>query len=116
MNYNERWVLYDSMIQSYRSNFIASQSLMLAVGALFINESLFLELFVAAVALFQTWYIWYRVIRVRAIISDYYKFNTLYDFSNKINSKGNIENNPKIPLTESIYAKNNKIRRRANSN
>lgn len=116
MKHTEQWTLYDSIVQSYRSNFIASQSLMLAVGALFINENILLVLFVAFIAMFQMWYIWFRIIRVRTIIADFHKFNALYDFSNIINAHGALEIETKEPLTEYIYIKDRKIRKQANKN
>lgn len=118
MNNNEQWSVYDTNVQSYRSNFISSQSLLLTVGAIFVNESVWLEGCVAIIALIQMWLIWFRVINSRTIISDFYKFNAKYDFSNKINQSGEIEQNPIKPMTEETYVKfkNRKIRKKANAN
>ena len=115
-DHSSQWSVYDSMIQSYRSNSLASQSLMLAVGAVLYNQR-FLLLFIAfLVAMFQMWYIWFRVIRVRSIISDFHKYAFKYNFTSFINKKGDLEEKPADPITEKIYLKDRKARKKANRN
>lgn len=111
------WSLYDSIVQSYRSNMIASQSLLLAVEAILFEKNIYAELLICAIGLFQLWYIWFPVINARAIISDFHKFDALYNFSQMINIYGNVmskENEP--PLTEKVYVRDKSVRDKANGN
>ena len=112
--HESQWTLYDSNVQTYRSNSLASQALLLAVGAFLYKEEYIILLITFLVAMFQMWYIWYRVIRVRTIISDFHKFNFLYNFSSFVNNEGDFEPNTSLPLTEETYTKNTKTRRKAN--
>ena len=82
-----QWTLYDANVQTYRSNSLATQSLLLAIGA-FVKDDAAVLLVAFAVAMLQMWYIWFRVIRTRTIISDYYKFNFKYQFSSFVNNRG----------------------------
>lgn len=50
------WSLYDSIVQSYRSNMIASQSLLLAVEAILFERSILLESIICVIGLIQLWY------------------------------------------------------------
>ena len=110
------WSLYDSIVQSYRSNMIASQSLLLAVEAILFERSIFLEIVICIIGLIQLWCIWYAIIRVRTIISDFHKFNALYNFSQIININGNkMSEGNALPLTEEKYVKDKIVRIRANS-
>ena len=109
-NSNERWSTYEANVQSYRSNMIASQSFLLAVGAVLLGKNAFLLGICVAVALFQLWYIWYRVIRTRTIIVDYHKFN----LSNRFSECGNKLESNDCYLTEETYLKNTSIRRKVN--
>lgn len=109
----EKWSTYEGNIQAYRSNFLASQSIMIAVGAMLLKESWFLVGIVTFIALLQMWYIWFRVIYVRCIICDYHKF-AMYD---KFNNQGNIrKNNNDSMLQESVYVKSKKVRKKVNKN
>lgn len=110
MNDEIKWSTYDSMIQAYRSNMISSQAFLLAVGAIVVDKSIIILLICFAIAVIQLWYIWYRVIRCRAIISDFYKFglSSLYD------KCGNALKEDKEPLNYDIYVKNKKIRKQVN--
>ena len=72
-NYFTAWSVYDSMIQSYRSSMIASQSLLLAVEAVTLEKSSLIGFIVCIIGLIQLWYIWFFVVKNRAIISDFYK-------------------------------------------
>lgn len=116
IDYKGQWYLYDANLQAYRSNFISSQSLMLAVGALFIKESPALELLVAVIALIQMWYIWLPVIRKRTILSDFCKFNEKYGLSRLVSNEGmyRTEDSKSVELTEETYVKNRTIRKKAN--
>lgn len=69
-----KWVASDSTVQAYRSNFLASQSFLLAVGAILLGKSALLVFLVAGLALLSIWYIWFRVITIRKRVADYYQF------------------------------------------
>ncbi len=115
MKHKDQWSVYDTNVQAYRSNFISSQSLLLTVGALFIDKSLFLIIFVTLIAFFQMWYVWFPVIRARTIISDFHKFSAKYEEFKNININGEFEEHTLNPLTEEVYVDNNKIRKKANA-
>lgn len=118
MNYTEKeyseWSEYDSITQSYRSNMIASQSLLLTVAAIFYDKNSFLVTLVCIIGFIHQWYIWFRVITSRTIISDYHKFNAKFDFSKKINSEGYLNTGTQSELTEEIYVSNATVRKVAN--
>lgn len=111
-----KWTLYDSIVQSYRSNMIASQSLLLAVAAIMVEKNSLFNTVICIIGLIQLWYVWFRVIRSRTIISDFHKFNAQYGFCEKINTDGDLRStsNP-ANLTEEIYVSNSKIRNKANN-
>ena len=50
------WSTYDSIVQDYRANMLASQSLLLAVEAILFERSILLEIIICAIGLFQLWY------------------------------------------------------------
>lgn len=108
-----KWSTYEANVQSYRSNFLSSQSIMLAVGAITLQESYILTLVIAIIALVQIWYIWFRVIYCRCVIVDYYKFSMYENFD----ESGNIRTkNSKSHLSEYAYIKKRKIRKKVNYN
>lgn len=102
---SEKTAINESLLQSYRSNMIASQSFLLAVAAAFYEKNDILEMACVFMALFQLWYIWFRVIRVRAIIVDYYK----HHLGENYNNAGEKENNASRPLEEKVYLKEHNI-------
>ena len=108
---NARWSTYEANVQAYRSNMIASQSFLLAVGAILFEKNNILLAICVVIALLQLWYIWYRIIRIRTIIVDYYKFNLL----NRFDDDGNKAANCELPLKERTYVKNKKVRRKVNN-
>ncbi len=107
---NARWSTYEANVQAYRSNMIASQSFLLAVGAILLDKSSILLLICVIVAIIQLWYIWFRLIRVRTIISDYYKFNLM----NRFDENGDEAPNCEQCLQEETYTKNRIIRKKVN--
>lgn len=74
MNHLERWTANESLLQSYRSIFISSQSFFLTAGAVLIEKSPFLVFSVAAMALVMIWFIWLPVVKARFLIVDYHKY------------------------------------------
>lgn len=113
-DYMQQWTLYDSNVQTYRANFIASQSLLLAVGALFFGKSFGMEVLIFCIALFQMWYIWIPIIHSRTTISDFYKFNALYNLSMLVDDNGDLATPGCVPLREHTYRKNDAVRVKAN--
>jgi len=102
----ESWAIYEANVQAYRSNFLQSQSILIAVGAITLNKNSFLTIAIATIALIQMWYIWFRVILIRTRVVDYYKF----DMQNEFDSQGNktdLKNNKDF-LRENDYISNKK--------
>lgn len=111
---NNKWSTYEANVQAYRSCMIASQSFLLAAGT-FSIERVVLGCACVGIALFQLWFIWFRVIRTRTIISDFYKF----DLGSKFNDCGQdittvIKSDGEL-LNEDTYLKNKKIRKKVNA-
>lgn len=110
---SNKWSTYEADVQSYRSSMIASQSFLLA-ASMFSVDRIVLGCACVGIALFQLWFIWFRVIRVRTIISDFHKFDLESNFTEcgeKITEKtGQCE---KL-LDEDTYVKNKEIRKKVN--
>ncbi len=110
---SNKWNVYEANVQSYRSNMIASQSFLLAAG-MFSVDRIVLSCTCVIIALFQLWFIWFRVIRVRTIISDYHKF----DLESKFNACGQeidvFAEDCYKPLDEDTYVKNRTVRKKIN--
>lgn len=111
---SDRWSTYDSNVQSYRSNMIASQSFLLAVATFSIDKTI-LGYTCIAIAIFQLWFIWFRVIRVRTIISDFHKFNLDTRFNDCGEEITDMTTFCGKPLNEDTYVKNRLIRKKVNS-
>jgi hypothetical protein len=94
----DRWAVNESLLQSYRSIFISSQSFLLAIGAILTGKSFFLLLIVAAVGVVVTWTIWFPVVTARHRIVDYYKYlaNLDSDTQTKICPEGDYISDPKL--------------------
>jgi len=73
---NEKYSIYESLLQSYRTIFISSQSFLIAIGAILLDsDNPFWLLFtVFVLALVIIWVLWFPVVRARARLVDYYKF------------------------------------------
>lgn len=70
----DRWSINESLLQSYRSIFISSQSFLLAVGAIVSGKNAAVLFITAVVSLAMIWLIWFPVVTSRHKIVDYYKF------------------------------------------
>ena len=105
------WSTYEANLQAYRSNFLSSQSIMLAVGAIIIDKSKIATVLIAAIAVFQIVYVWLPVIYYRFLLVDFHKYclGDRFDVNGDFVEKENGE-----PLTELIYCKNKKIRQKVN--
>jgi hypothetical protein len=70
----ERYSINQNLLQSYRQIFISSESFLLAVGILALNED---KIVFFIIALFSIIMIigWFDVVRSRHLIVDYYKFS-----------------------------------------
>lgn len=103
-----QWENNDSLLQSYRSNMITSQSLLIAAAAVFYQKSCLLVIAACLVGLFSQWYIWFGLIRARFLVADYHKFNAVYDLNDLVRSKTG------LILTEDLYVNNREKRKAAN--
>jgi ABC-type bacteriocin/lantibiotic exporter with double-glycine peptidase domain len=74
-NSDAKWNTNESLLQSYRSIFISSESFLLAVGALFWAQSMIILLVISILSLLIIWFIWFPVVVSRHRIVDYYKYN-----------------------------------------
>ncbi|MDR2543747.1 MAG: hypothetical protein LBC80_09925 [Treponema sp.] len=102
MNDNNKanaWGLNETLLQSYRNSSYIVQSILLAVGALISEKNVFAV--IATLSIIQLLF-FARVISVRRIIVDFYKFS-LYD---KYDKNGSFE--------EEIYLKDKKLRKKIN--
>ncbi|HVF38633.1 MAG TPA: hypothetical protein VM939_01955 [Gemmatimonadaceae bacterium] len=70
----DEWSIHESLLQSYRSIYISSQSFLLAVGAIVSGRDMKLEIGLALIGLMMIWLIWFPTVRARHRIVDYYKF------------------------------------------
>ena len=73
-NLDTKWSVNESLLQSYRSIFISSQSFLLAVGAVTFDRYASLNLILAVMSLVMIWWIWIPVVKARRRIVDYYKY------------------------------------------
>lgn len=111
MKSDEKWSTYEANLQSYRNIFLSSQSIMLAVGAIIVGESYVVTLLLAIISIFQICYVWIPVIYYRSLLVDFHKYNLEEQF----NCNGDILSSDKdIHLTERIYCKQPKIRKKVN--
>jgi hypothetical protein len=114
---SERWMTYEANVQAYRSNFLSSQSILLAVGAIVLGKSLILTIIISAIGIFQMWLIWYGVIAIRTRIVDYYKYSMSLGINKLFDNKGNLVSS-NVPcseyLNENTYATNAGIRDKIN--
>jgi hypothetical protein len=97
----DRWSINESLLQSYRSIFISSQSFLLAVGAIVSGKSDVVLYATAAISLIMIWAIWFPVVRSRHLIVDYYKFGMMDfcgedDYVNKSDVRNNANKQFKI--------------------
>lgn len=79
----EKWSINETLLQSYRSIFISSQSFLLAVGAIVSGKSPMVLYVVAAISLLMIWAIWFPVVRARHRIVDYYKYGAVLSESKR---------------------------------
>lgn len=70
------WSVNQSLLQSYRSIFISSQTFLIAVGAILLetDKPEWLLWFLAVSGWTIIWWFWFRVVVIRARVADYYKF------------------------------------------
>ena len=66
----DKWTINESLLQSYRTIFISSQSLFISAAAL--TTGGWIHLVIIGIAIFQL-YIGFTVVRARALIVDYHK-------------------------------------------
>lgn len=109
---NDGWAIYEANLQSYRSDFLSSQSIMLAVGAMIVDKGIKYMLMVSIIAIIQIICIWMPVIHYRSILVDFHKFemNKIFDNEGNFIIGENSES-----LNEYTYCKNIEVRKKVNS-
>jgi hypothetical protein len=112
---DDEWKTHDSNVQTYRSNFFSTQSILLAVVAIILDKNNILTIIISIISLFQMWYIWFRVISTRIFIVDYYKYGMNKIFDNNGNYIP-LKTKCNDYLHEDIYATDKKIRNKINKN
>ena len=111
MHNDESWPAYEANLQAYRTNFLLSQSVMLAVGAIIMDKSLLALLLVAIISVFQICYIWIPVIYYRALLVDFHK----HGLGERFDDRGDpLDENSRSKLTELSYCKNIEVRKKVN--
>jgi len=79
MNHENRWSVNESLLQSYRSIFLSSQSFFLAIGVLLAQWNILLFIASFIVAQYVIWKVWKEVVYSRALIVDFHKYQTDQD-------------------------------------
>ena len=74
MDHGNSWRVNESLLQSYRSIFISSQSFLLGVGAYIAKWEPLFFLAIFAIAQYIIWFVWKEVVRSRSYIVDFHKF------------------------------------------
>jgi hypothetical protein len=110
---SEQWAVYESNVQSYRSNSLSSQSILLAVEAIVSGKNSILTVIIAAIGLFQLWCIWYGIISIRTRIVDYFKYSMKFGINELFDKNGNLSSPISCPdrLDENTYATNATVRK-----
>ena len=99
----EKWSINESLLQSYRSIFISSQSFLLAVGAIASGKSTMVLVATATISLLMIWAIWFPVVRARHRIVDYHKYGALLSDAKRSEL-----------CSEKEYVHNKELRKKAN--
>ena len=99
----EKWSINETLLQSYRSIFVPSQSFLLAVGAIVSGRNSLVLYTTAAISLVMIWIIWFPVVRSRHRIVDYYKYGVMLS-----------ETARSELCTEKEYVHDDKLRKKAN--
>jgi len=104
MDDTTRYSVNESLLQSYRSIFISSQSFLLAVGAIAVDKSTIILFATAIISLVMILWIWLPVVVSRHRIVDYYKFGA------------DLPHDKRAALcTEKEYVHNRALRKEANA-
>jgi hypothetical protein len=99
----QMWTVNENLLQSYRSAFMVSQSLMLATGAIFWGKSLALLCVVGVISFGIIWGGWVPIVLARHKIVDYYKHSLSLSETQQVRL-----------CTESEYVKDARLRNVAN--
>jgi hypothetical protein len=112
-NNQTKWSTNENLCNSYRGLSVSSNSFLLAVGAILVSNNLHWGLMLGLFALAMTcmWYIFFRIIYIRNIITDYYKFELVLYFNN--NGEKLFRNDNQ--LQESTYVRKRGIRKKVNN-
>ena len=108
---SERWELNESLLQSYRSIFIASQSILVAAGVMAVAsiQAKWITLLISGIAIFQL-ILGFSVVKARGMIVDFHKFN----LAKRFDKNGEIlsEKECSEVLDEHTYVHESKIRKK----
>ena len=104
MNHQTQWAVYESNVQSYRNTFNASQSMLLAFGALLYEKNIIVFSLIAVTAVILIWAVWFQVITKRTLIVDYHKIFIDQKY-----------NDPPVDIGEKEYVENKKARQEFNA-
>ena len=72
-----KWAVYESNVQQYRVLSATVQSFFLTVGSILYTRSdvpKFLMVLVFAIGMLHIWVVWFKIVKARHLIIDYYKF------------------------------------------
>lgn len=99
-----QWAVYDANVQAYRGLSVTTQSLLLAVGAIVLDDgdSLILLGLLFLVAMTVSWYVFFPPIFARTAIVDFHKYRLGERFSDKGGPLDSSEDTE--PLREKRYA------------
>ena len=72
-----KWSTNETLLQYYRTIFIASQSIIIAMGAILVGKSFIVFLPILGIGVVIIWFIWFPIVEARQKIVDYYKYSLL---------------------------------------
>lgn len=102
-----KWSTNETLLQSYRSIFITTQSIFLGIGV-FTTNNLKMFLPIGIISLITIWLIWFPVVKSRQLAVDYFKYSLEL-------SEEELEKLVEMCKNEKFYIQNKEIRKRANS-
>lgn len=109
---DSKWSTNEALLQSYRSCFLSSQSMLVAVGAIVLDKSMIITIIISIIAILHIVCIWFPMIKHRGMVIDFHK----YSMGELFDDKGNIifTSKPNKYLQESTYTQNRVVRAKVN--
>jgi len=102
-----KWSTNETLLQSYRSIFITTQSIFLAIGV-FTTNNINMFLPICIISLITIWIIWFPVVKSRHLAVDFFKYSL------ELTEK-EIAELLEFCKNEKLYISNKEIRKKANS-